>query len=86
MGGEELIVDPGTFSYFTSTTQRKSIVSSHRHNLSVIEDCEPAKQLGTFSFEQVVDIATLQFNRGKGMFLVPGPVIGTSRFDYQRLI
>lgn len=84
--GEELTVDPGTYSYFTSVLDRRLCVSSHTHNLSTLKSYEPAKQTGTFSFEQAVDLSVLEAKKNKGSFLVPGPIKGSNRNDYIRRI
>lgn len=84
--GEELIVDPGTFSYFSSVMDRSLCVSSHSHNLSALKGYEAAKKTGTFSFEQAVDLSVLQANKNEGFFLVPGPIKGSNRNDYIRQI
>lgn len=48
VGGVDLLVDPGTYDYFTYPRWREYFRSTRAHNTIVIDDCDQSERLGPF--------------------------------------
>jgi hypothetical protein len=61
VGGEEVLVDPGTYSYHTEPEWRRYFRSTRAHNTVVVDDTDQSVQSGNFMWSQHAVARCLHF-------------------------
>jgi hypothetical protein len=62
VGGEEVFVDPGTYSYHTAPDWRRYFRSTRAHNTVVVDGCDQSDQGGNFMWSRHADARCLEFS------------------------
>jgi hypothetical protein len=70
--GEDILVDPGTFDYFTYPADRKYFRSTYAHNTVVVDGRDQSEMLGSFLWGRRASARCLQWAPG----LDGGTVVG----------
>ncbi len=61
VGGEEVLVDPGTYAYHTEPEWRRYFRSTRAHNTIVVDDCDQSTQSGNFMWSRHAIARCLHF-------------------------
>lgn len=71
-GGADLLVDPGTYDYFTYPAWRQYFRSTRAHNTVTIDGCDQSEQLGSFLWGLRANARCLEWRPREG----GGSVVG----------
>lgn len=64
VGGEEVLVDPGTYAYHTAPEWRTYFRSTRAHNTVVVDGLDQSDQSGNFMWSRHADARCLEFSGG----------------------
>jgi hypothetical protein len=92
VGGEEVLVDPGTYSYHTAPEWRRYFRSTRAHNTVLIDDRDQSDQSGNFMWSRHANARCLEFDdelpvqrfvgEHDGYGALPDPVIHRREISY----
>jgi uncharacterized heparinase superfamily protein len=61
VGGEEVLVDPGTYAYHTDPAWRRYFRSTRAHNTALVDDCDQSDQSGNFMWSRHANARCIEF-------------------------
>ena len=67
VGGEEVLIDPGTYAYHTEPEWRRYFRSTRAHNTIVVDDCDQSTQSGNFMWSRHAIARCLHFGEHGGV-------------------
>jgi hypothetical protein len=66
VGGQEVLVDPGTYAYHTESAWRRYFRSTRAHNTVLIDDADQSVQRGNFMWSQHATATCMEFSEAAG--------------------
>jgi hypothetical protein len=79
--GADLLVDPGTYDYFTFPEWRNYFRSTRAHNTLTVDDADQSTMLGPFLWGERARVSTLHWRSDGGVMSVAGSHDGFSRLN-----
>jgi hypothetical protein len=61
VGGQEVLVDPGTYAYHTDPAWRRYFRSTRAHNTVLVDDCDQSDQSGNFMWSRHANARCVEF-------------------------
>lgn len=81
VGGRDILIDPGTFDYFTHRPWRDYFRSTRAHNTVVVNDHDQSQPLGLFNWGRRANSRCLRFETSGNIYVVEGEHDGYSAAD-----
>lgn len=72
VGGEDILIDPGTFDYFTFREWRDYFRGTRAHNTVVVNDRNQSEALGLFNWGRRAESRCLRFDTNENISIVEG--------------
>lgn len=72
VGGRDILIDPGTYDYFTHRQWRDYFRSSRAHNTIVVNECDQSEPLGLFNWGRRANARCLRFETSGALSIVEG--------------